>query len=181
VLVAAVSVALVGASCWTVQAVALERPSTAQLELVKTLRSLEQLDGSWGTVRVDGRTYTARCGQHWREGVHIARVELDGLNVATEVGSQLVGRRGPLLSGEFDLAGCPRPLVGWLAGELVRGASVHFHTVDYQGKRLRELVLEPRSLPLDLYVAGSRSLPARLTLSTSAVHGTSLVHYGALR
>jgi hypothetical protein len=180
VLVATALLALIGVSCWSVQAVALDRPSRAELELVLTLRSLKGLTGSWGTVQLDGRTYSAHCTQRWRRSVRIARVELDGLNVATEIGNHLVGR-GPLLNGEFDLAGCPRPLAEWLARELVRGASVRFRTVESHGQRLRELVLDPRSLPLELYVAGSRSLPARLTLSTGAVRGTSVVHYGALR
>jgi hypothetical protein len=57
---------------------------------------------------------------------------------------------------------------------------VHFRNVEHDGQRLRELVLDPRSLPLDLFVAGSHELPAGLSLNSGSLRGTSLLHYAAL-
>jgi hypothetical protein len=179
-LVATVTLAFVGAACWALQAVALDRPSRAQLELVRTLRSLDGLHGSWGTVELGGRTYRAQCTQRWHGNVHVAQVALDGIDTVTEVGNQLVGPKGPMPNDEFDLAGCPRPLVDWLAGELVRGASVDVRTIEHDGQRLTEVRFAPRSLPLEIYVAGSRELPVGLRLSSAGVRGTSVLHYGML-
>jgi hypothetical protein len=179
-LVAAVTLSLIGGGGWGLQALTLARPSRAQLELVQTLHALTDFRGSQATLEVDGRRYRALCTQHWYPDGRVSRVVLDPVSVLTEVGTVLL-HKGALASGEFELAGCPRPLGDWLASELVHGASVKFKTVTRGGAVQHELELRPRTLPIVLYVSGATDLPVHLRLTASGVQGTSTVHYSGLR
>jgi hypothetical protein len=173
--VAAATLSLIGGAAWSLQAVSLARPSAAQIELVKTLHALTAYRGSNGMVKVDGWRYRSSCIQHWYPGERVARVLLDPRGGAPVAGSLPLGRAA------FELAGCPRPLAGWLASELVRGASVTFRKVTVRGVVLHEFEIRPRTIPIDLYVSGSDSLPVRLKLSAAGLRASSVVHYDQLR
>jgi hypothetical protein len=179
-LVAAVTVVLIGGGAWGLQAVGLIRPSPAQLELVKTLHALTAFHGSQAILEVDGRRYRALCTQHWDPGQRVARVVLDRAEIATRAANRFQGVDLPARD-EAELAGCPRPLLSWLSDELVEGASVRFRTITTSGSVLHEIEFHPQTLPIVLFVAGSSSLPVRLRLTASGVQGTSIVHYGELR
>lgn len=173
--VAAGTLSLIGSGAWGLQAVSLARPSPAQLELVKTLHALTAFRGSNALLVVDGWKYRSSCVQHWYPGERVARVLFDPRDGAPSAGSLPLGRAA------FDLAGCPRPLAGWLASELVRGASVTFRKVVARGAVLREIEMHPRTIPIDIYVSGSDSLPVRLRLSATGLRASSVVHYDELR
>jgi hypothetical protein len=173
--VAAVTLALIGGAGWGLQAVSLARPSQAQLELVKTLHALTAFHGSQASLDVDGWRYRALCVQHWYPDDRVARVFLDPSKGRPRVGNLPLGR------ATLELAGCPRPLAGWLASELVHGANVRFRRVETHGTVLNEIEIRPRTIPIDVYVSGSNSLPVRLRLSATGVRASSIVHYADLR
>ena len=177
--VAAVTLLLIGAAGWGIQAVALARPTASQLELVKTLQALSGFHGSEATLDLDGRRYQTLCTQHWYPGERVADVLVGG-RIVRQVDNRLLGR-STLSAGEFDLAGCPRALRSWLAAELLRGASIGFHEIKAGSARLDEIVLHPRTLPLVPFVAASTGLPVRLTLTATHLRGTSVLHFGAVR
>jgi hypothetical protein len=111
------------------------------------------------------------CNQAWYPHRRIAQVVATPLGVATQIDGRLKAS-GPLDQSAFDLAGCPRPLLRWLSSELVRGAAVHLRDV----KGLDEIALQPRVIPVQVFVAPSTGLPVRLQLTAS--QGTSRVRYG---
>ena len=190
-LVAALTLSAIAGAGWALQAISLVRPSTAQLELVQTLRRLGDYRASQASVVLNGRAYHASCRQSWDAAARTARVVVDP-GVATR--ARLVAPPGGvtqsgdhldagdrLQEGEFELAGCPRPLLDWLSSELVHGATVHFSSAEKGAGMLDRLELHPRTLPLDIYVAPSTRLPVRIALTASRLQGTSIVHYGAPR
>jgi pimeloyl-ACP methyl ester carboxylesterase len=178
--VAALVLVGIGAGGLALQRLALARPSTGQLELVKTLRALDGFHGSRATLQVDGKRYRALCTQRWHPGADVARVALGREGVVTELGNRLLDK-SRLVSGEFDLAGCPRPLVNWLASELVHGATVSYRRFASGPAVLHEVELRPRTLPIVLFLGRKGSLPVRLALTASDVRGSSVVHYGEIR
>jgi hypothetical protein len=178
-LVAALALSAIAAGGWSLQAISLIRPSRSQLELVKTLRTLGDFHGSQASVQLDGRRYRTSCTQQWDSAERKFRVIVDP-GLVTETGTRLAG--DPLEEGEFELAGCPRPLLDWLSAELVHGASVHFlSAASRQGGRLDRIELRPRTLPISIEVAPATGLPVRIAFTASHLQGTSVVHYGPAR
>jgi hypothetical protein len=173
--VAAVTLVLIGGAGWGLQAVSLDRPSRAELELVKTLHALTAFRGSRASLDVDGWRYRTLCVQHWYPDARVARVFLDPRNGRPRVGKL------PLDGATLELAGCPRPLAGWLASALIHGASVHMRRFATHGTVLREIEIRPRKIPINVYVSRSTSLPVRLRLSVTGLRASSIVHYSELR
>ena len=159
---------------WALQAAALGRPSSAELQLVRTLRALSGEYRSQATLELDGHRYRAVCNQAWYPHRRIAQVVTARLGVLTQVGDRLPAA-GPLQTGAFELAGCPRPLLRLLSSELAKGATVHFH----RANGVYEVSLRPDELPVDVFVAPASGLPVRLTLNGGSLDGTSRVRYGA--
>ena len=159
---------------WALQAATLGRPAAAELQLVRTLRALSDVHRSQATLELDGRRYRAVCNQAWYPHRRVAQVVTARLGVVTQVGDRLPSA-GPLETGAFELAGCPRPLLELLATELARGATVHFH----RANGVYEVSLRPDEIPVDVYVAPSSGLPVRLTLNDGDLAGTSHVRYGS--
>ena len=159
---------------WALQAASLGRPAPAELQLVRTLRALSGEHQSQATLVLDGHRYRAVCNDAWYPHRRIAQVVTARLGVVTQVGDKLRAA-GPLETGAFELAGCPRPLLKQLSAELAKGATVHFHLAN----GVYELSLRPDALPVDVFVAPASGLPVRLTLNGRSLDGTSHVRYGA--
>jgi hypothetical protein len=175
VVVAGVTLSLLAFGEWALQATALGRPAAAELELVRTLHALAGVHSSQATVELNGRRYQSVCTQAWYPHRRIAQVVAGRLGVVTQVGDHLHSA-GPLETGAFELAGCPRPLLRWLSSELIQGASVHIH----RGTKAYEITLHPHKLPVQLFVAPRTGLPVRLTLTERHLDGSSSVRYGTL-
>jgi hypothetical protein len=180
ILVAAACLAAVVTLGFSLQAEALGRPDRARLALVQTLHRLTEYHYSQATLELDGRRYSASCVDHWRTRTRVADVVVDGRRVLPEVDNRL-RRTGLVAEGQFDLAGCPRPLGIWLATELVENAAVRLVAARADGTRVIELRLPSARPPLDLYVALRTHLPVELTLAGRRLRGTSDVSYGAVR
>ena len=172
--VAASLLSLLAGGEWALQAAALGRPAPAELQLVRTLRALSGEHQSQATLVLDGHRYRAVCNDAWYPHRRIAQVVTARLGVVTQVGDKLRAA-GPLETGAFELAGCPRPLLKQLSAELAKGATVHFHLAN----GVYELSLRPDALPVDVFVAPASGLPVRLTLNGRSLDGTSHVRYGA--
>ena len=175
IVVAGVTLSLLAGGEWALQATALGRPAPAELELVRTLHALAGKHSSRATVELNGRTYRSTCTQAWYPHRRIAQVVAGRLGVVTQVGNRLE-TAGPLKTGAFELAGCPRPLLRWLSSELIRGATVQIH----RGAKAYEITLHPHKLPVNLFVEPRTGLPVRLTFTERHVDGSSHVHYGTL-
>jgi hypothetical protein len=173
--VAGVTLSLLAGGELALQATSLGRPAAAELELVRTLHALAGLHRSQAMVELNGRTYRSTCTQAWYPHRRIAQVVAGRLGVVTQVGNRLEAA-GPLATGAFELAGCPRPLLRWLSSELIQGATVHIR----RGASVYEITLRPHTLPVQLFVAPSTGLPVRLTLNEPNLDGSSHVRYGTL-
>jgi hypothetical protein len=160
---------------WALQVAALGRPAPAELQLVRTLRALSGEHRSQATLVLDGHRYRAVCNQAWYPHRRIAQVVTARLGVVTQVGGRLPAAVGPLETGAFELAGCPRPLLRLLSAELAKGATVRFH----RANGVYEVSLRPDQMPVDVFVAPASALPVRLTLNEGSLAGTSHVRYGA--
>jgi hypothetical protein len=179
-LVAASVLAVVCGACFGLQAVVLGRPNQATLELVRTLHRLNEYHRSWASLDVSGRRYTESCRDQWYPHERVAEVSVDGTMLLPEVGDHLI-RKGGLETTQFDLAGCPRPLVTWLATELEHHAKVQLLAKRDDGHRVFELWLPQGHPSLELLVGPDSNLPLELELSGKHEHGESAVHYGPER
>jgi hypothetical protein len=173
--VAGVTLSLLAGGEWALQATALGRPASAELELVRTLHVLAGLHSSQATMELNGRDYHSTCTQAWYPHRRIAQVVTTRLGVATQVGDRLQAA-GPLDAGAFELAGCPRPLLRWLSAELIQGATVDIHRT----AKAYEITLHPQTLPVQLFVAPRTGVPVRLTLTERHLDGSSHLRYGTL-
>jgi len=179
-LVAALALSAIAGGGWMLQAISLVRPSSSQLELVKTLQTLGSFHGSQASIDLDGRRYRTSCTQQWDPAERKFRVVVDP-GLVTETGTRLATGK-PLEEGEFELTGCPRPLLDWLSAELVHGASVRFRsTARNTSGALDRLELHPRTLPISIEVSPATGLPVRIAFRASHLDGTSEVHYGPAR
>ena len=175
IVVAGVTLSLLAGGEWALQATALGRPAPGELELVRTLHALAGKHSSQATVELNGHTYRSTCTQAWYPHRRIAQVVAGRLGVVTQVGNHLHAT-GPLETGAFELAGCPRPLLRWLSSELSQGATVHIH----RGTNAYKITLHPHKIPVQLFVAPRTGLPIRLTFTERHVAGSSHVRYRTL-
>jgi hypothetical protein len=169
--------ATIGGGCVLFQAEALGRPTTARLDILRTLQVLDTYQRSRALIRLDGRRYRTTCFDHWGGRHRRADVVLDGRLRLPEVGGHLV-HRGLFDSTAFLLAGCPRPLVRRLSSQLAAGASVELRRADTDGVRTWAVRLPQSHPPLELFVSVRTGTPVELVLQARRMRGTSEVTYG---
>jgi hypothetical protein len=172
---AAVLLVVVGGS-FALQAASLGRPPRARIEAVQALRQLRLYHRSSALVTIGARTYRTTCVQRWRHR-RTARVDVAGGRDVLEVGHRL-DHPTRLAQTQFELAGCPRPLLEWLASQLVRGAAVDFSTATVDGMDAYRLRVPGAHPPLDVYVGTASDLPVALALRGHRMRGRSDVAFG---
>jgi hypothetical protein len=169
--VALAVLAAIGGASLLVQSGALGRPTTARLELVRTLQALTEYRRSSAVIQAGARRYVASCRHHY--------VIVNG-HLLPEISGRLV-HRGGLGSVVFELAGCPRPLERRLSADLLGGAPFEIRRIEVDGVRAWEVRVPGTRPPLELFLSRRTRLPVELTLHGRRMRGSSDVAYGGRR
>jgi hypothetical protein len=178
--VALVVLAAIGSGSLLLQAAALGRPTSARLDLVRTVHALAVYRGSHAVLRLDGRRYLSTCLDHWGTRNRRADVVLNGWVRLPEIGGHLV-YRDTFDRTAFELAGCPRPLVRHLTSELEAGVAMKVRRVLTDGVRTWAVALPSSHPPLELFVSVRTGEPVKLVLLGRRMRGASDVTYGPRR
>jgi hypothetical protein len=166
--VALALVAAIGAASLLVQTEVLGRPTTAQIELVRTVQALRKYRHSSAVVQAGARRFVTSCRHQY--------VAVDG-RLLPEANGRLDHHRG-FDATAFELAGCPRPLVRRLSAELLGGARLEIRRVRVDGVRAWALSAPGTQPSLELYVSRRTGLPVELILQGRRIHARSDVTYG---
>jgi hypothetical protein len=174
VLTAITIIAAVLALSLLAQVAALGRQNRTDRFVIGVIGALEHYRESTAAMTIGGRRLTAVCRQHFGDVGHIARVTLDNGATLVKVGDTLE-QPGRLAADEFELAGCPRPLMELLTRQLRDGRHFDLSTATVAGRRRSILRVPGAPDGLELTIDGAT--PTRLTLRTATVDGTSEVSY----
>jgi hypothetical protein len=161
----AVLTAIAGAGLF-LEAEALGHPSTARLELVRTLRALLVSRRSTAVIQLGVRRYVATCRPH--------AVSVNG-HLLREVKGRLIVPRADRAA--FELAGCPRPLLRRLSTELLGSGPLKLVRATVDGVRTWRVRIAGKGQTLELFVSRRTGLPVELVLEGRTTHGTSDVAY----
>jgi hypothetical protein len=176
-LVALGMLATIVAAGFGLQVATLGRPGPARITLVHTLDRLSAFHTSSATIDLTGRRLVASCLDRWIGDSRASVVVLDRHTRLPEIGGHLL-LDGPRSFVEFQLAGCPRPLLRWLTTELVQGTPIESRrtTADGQASFLLRL---PKTRPaLALVISRKTKLPVELIID-GRLRGSSDLAYGA--
>jgi hypothetical protein len=169
--------AIVGVS-FGVQAAGLGRPSSNPQLVARVLAKLLPYTVARTTMTVDGKRLTAVCVADWIDHHRVTTVVLDDGTTLREVGTHLLAQGG-LALGEFELAGCPRPLRKWLTSELNDGGPIKIGPTRIADEHVLGIRFSQAKLKLEVYVSRNSLFPVALSLHDHTVSGTSSLSYGA--
>lgn len=161
---------------FALQMTALGRPTNGSLALVATLHRLSKYQHSTATIDLAGHLYNTSCRDQWLGDRRAAKVLVDDRRQLLEVGGRLEDT-GRIAWAEFQLAGCPRPLLHWLTTELTR-----YNVVDARrgeaDARPAIIFRLPKARPkIAVVVSAATSLPLEVVLS-GRLRGFSDLAYG---
>jgi hypothetical protein len=161
--------------CFAFQAAALGRPSRSETLVVRVIAELNRYRGSTARMTVNGRLLTAVCTDRWGKRGHVETVLLDNGVRLVRRGNKLE-QRGARALDEFELAGCPRSLTGWLADAVNRGASIDVRLTRLAtGSRVYWLRVPSARIGLEVFVNRGDMLPVELAISGPGVRATSYI------
>ena len=162
--------------CFAFQAAALGRPSRSETLVVRVIAELNRYRGSTARMTVNGRLLTAVCTDRWGKRGHVETVLLDNGVRLVRRGNKLE-QRGARALDEFELAGCPRSLTGWLATQVNQGAYIQSSAAKIRGRRVYAIRVPAAKIGLELFVSRRGMLPVELAISGNGIHGTSELDY----
>jgi hypothetical protein len=177
-LVASGTIAVIVGAGFAVQAGGLGRPSSNPLLVARTLAKLLPYTISRTSMRINGRALTAVCTEHWQERRRIQEVTLDPGPTLVEIGNRLLVQ-GRLAHGEFELAGCARPLRKWLTSQLNHGRSVQVVATRFDDQPVLGIRFPAAPLKLEVFISREGLFPVALSLHGRGVWGMSKLAYGA--
>lgn len=173
---ATVIAGLVGAS-FGLQALTLVRADSSSKIAVEAVAKLEEYQRARARIVVNGVRLDAVCVQGWKGRRRVAAVTLSDGNTLLEVGDKLLND-APMSYGEFELAGCPRPLTKLLADVLRNGDPLRLAATRYRGAPAYRLSFPDSSVKLSLVLPRRGGLPLALSFDGPLVRGSSVLGYG---
>ena len=174
--IAATTLCAIAAASFALQAVALGRPSGAELVAVKALATMSRYGSSQATLTIDGRRIAASCTQHFNGDGHVETATLSDGQTLEKIGDRLI-QPGRLAADEFALAGCPRSVTGWLRNQLKAGARIVLARTHVDGHAVYALRAPTARIPLAVYIERGSALPVELSISGRGVEGSSDVAF----
>jgi hypothetical protein len=171
--VAVATLAATLAACFLVQAAALRKPGRAEFIAVRIIAQLIRHDGSRATMTINGKRLTAVCTDRWGKRGHIETVVLDNGVRLVARGNKLE-QQGTRALEEFELAGCPRSLTGWLTDAVNRGARIDVRSTRLAtGTRAYQLRVPSAQIGLEVFVNRRDMLPLALAISGPGIRAIS--------
>jgi hypothetical protein len=177
VAVTACTLALVVGVGFGVQAAGLGRVSQKPLLVSRVLAKLLPYTVSRMRMTVDGTQLSGMCTERWEGRRRFQMVDLSNGSTLVEVANKLV-QKSKVAQGEFDLAGCPRPLRKWLTEQLNDGQAIDITKTHFDRHDVLEIRFPHAKLGLDLFVSRVGLFPLALVLHGNRVSGASVMTYG---
>lgn len=172
-----VTLAAVVGGGFALQVAVLGRPSSTSLLVARVAFKLVQYHRSRSTITINGKHLSAVCTQQWQGRHRVAVVRLDNGQILREIGNKL-SQAGSLAIDEFDLAGCPRPLIKWLGDQLDTGKSIDVRPLRIDGKPVYAVSFPSSEPKLSLVVTRPGGLPTMLSITGGDIRATARVSYG---
>jgi hypothetical protein len=171
--VAVAAVSVVAAVCFGLQAATLGRPSRPETLIVRVIAELDRYHDSRARMTINGRPLTAVCTQRWGKRGRTETVVLDN-GVRLERRGNKLDKRGKWALDEFELAGCPRSLTGWLTDAVNRGARIDIRLTRLTGgTRVYWLRVPSAQIGLELFINRRNLLPVELAISGPRIRAVS--------
>jgi hypothetical protein len=173
-------VALMGvvATSFVIQAVVLGRPSLDQRILVHAITKIDQYHVSRAAITISGTHLTAECRQHYGRSGHVETVNFSDAVTLVRRGDKL-NQKGTRALDEFELAGCPRAVTGFLVDQLNQGRRIELIQTRVNGKPAYAVRVPSAKLPLELFITRPGGIPIKLAINGNGISGTSEVTYGS--